>query len=145
MEEKYYWSAKESGFYPESMRELYENSADGWPDDATEISEELYQSLLTGQLKGKVITSDSGGNPVLTAPVIDWNARAESKRQSLLTSANSKNSFWQTKLLAGKTLTNEQKSSLDAWLDYMDKLEALELASVADEAGYKAIEWPVSP
>ena len=144
MEDKYYWSAKENGFYLESIKELYEDSADGWPDDAAGISEELYKSLLAGQLNGKVITSDSDGNPVLTNPIIDWNARAESQRQSLLTAANDTIADWKIELQL-ETISDDDKVSLIKWMAYIKALRALNLSGVKDEAKYKKIEWPTVP
>lgn len=76
---------------------------------------------------------------------VDYASKAESQRQSLLATANSAISTWQTKLLLGKELTEEQNKKLEAWLDYMDELEALDLTGVVDDTGYKAIEWPQSP
>lgn len=143
MEENYFWSARESGFYPESMKTLYEDSPDGWPDDAVKITEEIYNSLLAGQLNGKVITSDSNGNPILTEPVIDWSQKAELRRQSLLSSANARISLWQTKLLAGRELTDEQKTALNVWLDYMDKLETLNFSSIDSKEDYDGFDWPI--
>ena len=83
MKDRYFWSAKENGFYPESMKELYENSPDGWPEDAVEISEELYNSLLEGQSRGKVIASGRDGKPLLSDPVIDHTAMAEAEKSRL--------------------------------------------------------------
>jgi len=60
----------------------------------------------------------------------------------MLISANSKINFWQIKLLAEKTLTDEEKSNQDAWLDYLDKRKVLECTRVTDDAGYGTIEWP---
>lgn len=38
------------------------------PDGAIEISEEQYAKLLAGQAQGKIIISNSKGEPVLTEP-----------------------------------------------------------------------------
>lgn len=144
MEEKYYWSAKESGFYLESMKTLYEDSPDGWPDDAVEITGELYNSLLAGQLNGKVITSDSNGNPILTDPVIDWGQKAESQRQSLLTAANDTIADWKIELQLD-TISDEDKAFLIKWMAYIKAVKALDFSGATDEAGYKAIDWPYTP
>jgi hypothetical protein len=144
MEDKYYWSAKESGFYLESMKALYEDSPDGWPVDAVEITEELYNSLLAGQLNGKVITSDSNGNPILTDPVIDWSQKAESQRQSLLTAAKDTIADWKIELQL-ETISDDDKASLINWMAYIKALKALDFSGVTDEGGYKAIVWPDKP
>lgn len=140
-----YYSAKNNGFYHSELEGDYKSSPDGWPDDAVAVSDEQYQNLLEGQASGKVIASDSEGSPTLTDPVIDWQAKAESQRQSLLSAANTTISLWQTKLLAGKQLSEEQKKKLDSWLAYMDELEAMDFAHIDSEEKYHTIEWPVKP
>jgi hypothetical protein len=140
-----YYSAKSNGFYHTELEEDYKASADGWPDDAIAVSDEEYQSLLEGQAIGKVMAADNSGRPTLSDPVINWQARAEQQRQKLYAAANNTISLWQTKLLAGKALTDDQKMKLDAWLDYMDKLEAMDLSVVKGEAAYNAIGWPKQP
>ncbi|KGT95291.1 hypothetical protein NG99_04535 [Erwinia typographi] len=90
------------------------------------------------QFDGKAVTKKP-----LTAE--ECLAKATAQRQSLLDTANSTISFWQTKLLAGKTLTEDQKTKLDLWLEYMDELEMLDFGGVSDEAAYNAIAWPDRP
>lgn len=140
-----YYSAKNNGFYHSELEGDYKSSPDGWPDDAVAVSDEQYQKLLNGQAGGKVIAADSDGNPKLTDPVIDWQAKAEAQRQSLLSAANTTISLWQTKLLAGKQLSDEQKKKLDTWLAYMDELEALDFINIDIDEKYHTIEWPVKP
>lgn len=144
MEDKYYWSAKESGFYLESMKALYEDSSDGWPDDAVEITGELYNSLLAGQLNGKVITSDGNGNPILTEPVIDWSQKAESQRQSLLTAANDTIADWKIELQL-ESISDDDKASLIKWMAYIKSLKAMDFTDIGDEASFKAIKWTGEP
>lgn len=140
-----YYSAKNNGFYHSELEGDYKSSPDGWPDDAVAVSDEQYQNLLEGQASGKVIASDSEGSPTLTDQVIDWQAKAELQRQSLLSAANTIISLWQTKLLAGKQLSDEQKKKLDTWLAYMDELEALDFINIDSDEKYHTIEWPVKP
>lgn len=144
MKEQYFYSASRRGFYPRSMKEAYEKSDNGWPDDAVEITAEKYNALLRGQENGKEITPDANGKPVLTDPIIDWKAKAESQRQSLLTSANTTIADWRTELQLD-VISDEDKASLIKWMAYIKVLKALDFASVTDEAEYKAIEWPGKP
>lgn len=140
-----YYSANKNGFYHAELKTNYKASSDGWPEDAMAITDEDYQTLLDGQAHGKIITADIHGNPILTEPVIDWQGKAESQRQSLLSAANATISLWQTKLLAGKQLNEEQKKKLDSWLAYMDELEAMDFAHIDSEEKHHTIEWPVKP
>ncbi|HBC0585236.1 TPA: tail fiber assembly protein [Enterobacter cloacae] len=76
---------------------------------------------------------------------VNYASKAELQRDNLLATANSAISLWQTKLLTGKALTDEQKEKLATWIDYMDDLEAMDFSSIKDDAGFNSIEWPVIP
>ena len=65
----YYYSQKTGGFYPESLKEHYENSASGWPTDAVLISEQEYTDLHEGHARGKSILPGKDGKPILSDQV----------------------------------------------------------------------------
>lgn len=67
--------------------------------------------------------------------------RAESQRQSLLSTANSTISLWQSELLLG-SIGDEDKASLIKWITYIKAVKALDFSGITDEAGYNAIAWP---
>jgi len=133
----YFFSEKDLGFFNAYVNEDI-------PSDAIEITDETYHSLLDGQSRGKVISSDTEGNPLLVDPVIDWSERAESQRKSLLVSANSTTADWRTELELG-VITDDDKASLIKWMAYIKALKTLVFASVTDETGYNDIEWPIEP
>lgn len=64
---------------------------------------------------------------------------AESQRDQLLAEAKTKIVIWQIKLLAGRTLSAGDSAMLNAWLDYIDALETLEIDNAPN------IDWPVMP
>ncbi|WP_147200792.1 tail fiber assembly protein [Pantoea sp. CCBC3-3-1] len=66
-------------------------------------------------------------------------AKAEKQKDSLQTNAESSISLLQTKLLAGRTLTTSESNYLNAVLDYIDALVAV------DTSGAPDINWPVLP
>jgi len=138
MKDRYFWSEKENGFYPESMKALYENSPDGWPGDAVEISEELYNSLLEGQSRGKVITSGRDGKPLLSDPVIDHTALAEAEKSRLGSKAEEMILPLQRAVKYG-IASEEELQSLKEWEIYSVKLRRVD-TSLAPE-----IEWPEPP
>lgn len=142
--ERYFFSAKQKGFFLASLKEQYEASTNGWPDDVIEISEDYYKELLAGLSAGKVLSTGGNGKPILTAPVIDWQAKAESQRQSLLTAANATMTVWEREESAG-ILDDDDKASLTEWIKYAKALRKLDLSSVSHEAGYNAISWPDKP
>ena len=60
-------------FYSKSTKGFYDSEIHGSsiPEDAVEISNDLYQQLLNGQSKGQEIGSDKAGNPILIDKSID--------------------------------------------------------------------------
>lgn len=65
--------------------------------------------------------------------------RAENERKRLLNLAQQNISLWQTKLLMGRKLTENEMHQLNIWVDYIDAVSALDLTSAPD------IVWPVLP
>jgi hypothetical protein len=57
-----FYSASTPGFY---SREIH---GDNMPDDAVEITDELYAELFEGQSAGKHIVADKKGRPILVDP-----------------------------------------------------------------------------
>lgn len=123
---------------------MNEASINGWPGDAVIISDEQYQTLLKGQVSGKVITADSQVNPILSDPVIDWQACSEQHRQNLLTVANATMADWHTELQLD-VISDEEKSCLIKWMVYINAVKALDLSAINDEEGYKTVIWPIVP
>jgi len=142
--DKYYYSAKTGGFYRQSDRDIYEASANGWPDDAVMVSEDEYKTLFDGQACGRIIAPDDSGRPVLTAPVIDWQAKGEQQRQNLLTTASEVTADWRTELQLGM-ISDEDKDSLIKWISYTKALKSLDLDSISDEGTFNQIAWPKQP
>lgn len=66
-------------------------------------------------------------------------AAAEAQRQQLLAVAQQRITVWQTKLLMGRKLTENESSQLNIWMDYIDALEAVDVSTAP------SIEWPAIP
>nr|DAZ68534.1 MAG TPA: tail fiber assembly protein [Caudoviricetes sp.] len=64
---------------------------------------------------------------------------AEAQRQSLIDAAMASISLIQLKLHAGRKMTQEETTRLNAVLDYIDAVESTDTSNAPD------IEWPVSP
>lgn len=60
-------------------------------------------------------------------------------KQSLMDDATRKIVVWQTKLLMGKKLSDEDTLSLNSWMDYIDSIDAI------DPNVSNAISWPSLP
>ncbi|MFY1852992.1 phage tail assembly chaperone [Achromobacter xylosoxidans] len=64
----YYFSPSRLAFYPDSLRDVYEASPQGWPDDGVEVSLELYERLYSEHLLGRVFCAGSDGEPMTKEP-----------------------------------------------------------------------------
>lgn len=127
----YFYSKKTNGFYPISLKETYEASPGGWPDDAVAVSDEIYHELYAGQAKGKVIAADNTGNPVLMEPpepeARELIATAEQLRNTLMAEA----SIIMAPLLDAVDLdeaTEEEKNKLVTWKKYRVLLNRVDIS-----------------
>ncbi|MDW7790082.1 tail fiber assembly protein [Morganella morganii] len=64
--------------------------------------------------------------------------QAEVERQGLIAEVTAETEMLRTKLVLGR-IKDDEKSLLNAWLDYLDELEAVDVSSAPD------IDWPVKP
>lgn len=131
-----YYSKTSNGFYSSDINE------GDIPEDAVEITDELWQELLTGQGAGMVISSDSSGNPVLTAPP------APSQDELVSMANNTKAGLIAAATVAIGPLqdaddlgiaTDEETSELKAWKTYRVMLNRVDTKTAPD------ISWPVQP
>lgn len=65
-------------------------------------------------------------------------ATAETQKQYLIAEVNAETQMLQTKLALGR-IKDDEKALLNAWLDYLDELEAVDVSTAPD------IIWPVKP
>ena len=116
--------------------------ADTWPDDAFTLSEQHAVEFMAAAPQGKMMAAGIDGLPAwidLPPPTdAELLEQAQQRKASLLNQAQSVISIWQTKLLLGR-ISEQEKASLNAWLDYIDDLSSAEFHSVAD------IKWPTPP
>lgn len=129
-------------FYPEALKEVY-ISAGSWPENGADVDDET-MAIYTGVApEGKTLGADKNGNPAwIDIPPLSAEQQiiqAELHKQFLLDEATQRITIWQTKLLMGRKLTDDESSSLNAWMDYIDEVSKTKTATAPD------IEWPVSP
>ncbi|HBN2225709.1 tail fiber assembly protein [Escherichia coli] len=117
---------------------------DNIPDDAIEISTEEYQRLFNGQASGKIIATGEAGSPILQDPPPlthdELVAQAEHRKQSLIDAVMQSISVIQLKLNAGRKLTDTETVQLNAVLDYIDAVQAIDTSTAPD-----GITWPTPP
>ncbi|MGJ3443874.1 tail fiber assembly protein [Enterobacter sp. PTB] len=132
-----YFSATETGFYNDLYKADYMD-AGTWPDDAVEISDIEYQSLLSGQENGYEITPDASGKPVLTDPVVDPVVVAEGTKRQLLAEAD-KIITPLERAVKHSMVTEEEKLRLAAWEKYSVLVSRVNPEDAPD------IDWPLKP
>ncbi len=135
------FSAKSLQFFMIDKKEDYE-SAGIWPDDITEVSGDTMQTYTAMPPEGKMLGADKKGKPVwidippLTyAELVD---QSESQKRYLIAEVQTETQMLQTKLALGR-IKDDEKALLNAWLDYLDELEAMDVSSALE------IIWPVKP
>ncbi|MGV6478763.1 tail fiber assembly protein [Pantoea agglomerans] len=79
-----------------------------------------------------------------TTTLEEWQARAESMRQSLLIEAGDVTTDWRTELQLG-ILSDEDKSTLIEWMGYIKSVKKIDLSLVEDEATFDKVAWPKKP
>ena len=133
------YSPSTLGFYPSDEVALSAYvDADTLPADLKDINDADYEKFINPP-DGYYQVFDEQGPRVEKIPEPDYPAIAENTRQTLLSEVSSAIAVWQTKLQIGRTLKDDEKAKLNAWLDYSDMLSALDLSSAPD------IEWPDKP
>ena len=138
MDEHYFYSETTGGFYRQSMKAQYENSLNGWPVDAVEISTDYYQTLMNGQENGQEIIPDDGGMPQLVTPVIDPVSQTGPKQRLLLREADDIIRPLERAVKHGMA-TDEEKVRLEEWEKYSVLLGRVDIKNTPD------ITWPKRP
>ncbi|MCU6212405.1 tail fiber assembly protein, partial [Morganella morganii] len=91
---------------------------------------------------GKVRVADKNGLPVWSniPPLTDEEliTVAEAEKQMLIIEVNTETEMLRTKLALGR-IREDEKAQLNAWLDYLDLLEAMDASTAPD------IDWPQKP
>lgn len=135
------FSAKTNSMYDISMKDDY-IMAGTWPDDINNISQEVYNHFLQDPPKGKALGSLDGMPAWVDIPPLSKGEALEcaiNKKASLMSDATQSITVWQTKLLMGRKLSEDDKASLNSWIDYIDELQSLDLSSAPD------VTWPILP
>ncbi|EJL88017.1 tail fiber assembly protein [Pantoea sp. GM01] len=131
---KIYSSAGERGFFIEGVNDII-------PDDSLVIDKNTYDDLLEKNQKMGLQIDFAVFPPACREVVLTREEiikKTELYKSTLIDSAGKTISLWQTKLLLGR-ISDEEKVSLNAWLDYIDSLQALDVSYAPD------INWPQVP
>lgn len=135
--------------YSPSMNLFYEKDwindyGDSWPVDCIDVTEAQFKEFTGEQLEGKIRVAGADGFPCwVDAPPSTHNeliVAAELDKQRRIDEVNAymNSKQWPGKAAMGR-LKDSEKEEYNAWLDYLDELEAVDSSSVPD------VSWPTPP
>lgn len=136
----YKYSAKNDVFIPASFIAEYEES--GWDfSDAIDVDDDVYLEFINPPA-GKVRVAGKDGLPAwedIPPPTKEQLIeQTEAKKQSLIAEVNTETEMLRAKLALGR-IKDDEKALLNAWLDYLDELEAVDVSTAPD------VIWPEPP
>ncbi len=111
------------------------------PEDAVAITDDDAALYMGNPPDGKTRIAENGMPAWGDAPPLsqdELRVQAETMKESLLKVATSKITVWQTKTLIGRALMDDEKAHLNSWIDYVDKLNAIDIT-------LSPVSWPDSP
>ncbi|HED6952201.1 tail fiber assembly protein [Citrobacter freundii] len=138
----YLFSPSTRGFYPESMRETYEN-AGSLPSDIVEVSQSVRDMYNHTPPEGKCLVVVDGLPAWGDIPPPTRNeqiAVAEAERSRLLNYADSVTADWRTELALGE-ISDPDKAKLSSWMAYKRDVKTIP----AEAAIATDFKWPEMP
>lgn len=139
MSNKMAFSPTTKGIYPTSPTDQKPYVEAGTlPDDLIDIPDEQYDAWANPPEGFYSVFDDNGPRAEPLLPV-DHVAQAEKKREELQAEMQAATYTLNAKLLMGRTLSAAEKAKFNAWLDYSDALENLDLSTAPD------VTWPTKP
>ncbi|MRS91328.1 tail fiber assembly protein [Enterobacteriaceae bacterium RIT714] len=139
----YLWSAKNSVFILEEMKPLYEEQ--GWElTDVLLLDDQTVTEFMGEQPAGKIRITGADGLPVWAeippASKAELMEAAEAEKQARIALTNDviNRQQWPSRLQLGR-LSEQERVSFNAMLDYLDALERVDTENAPD------ISWPEPP
>lgn len=138
----YFYSAKKNAFYPVSLEDAYRD-ANSWPEDGVEVDDSVYLEYSATPPEGKVRVAKNGmpswaDIPPPTHEELVASANTEKQKRIDQANDNMNGKQWPGKAAMGR-LKDSDKEQYNAWLDYLDELEAVDTSTAPD------IKWPTPP
>lgn len=139
----YVYSPSLNLFYDAELEEEYKD-ANAWPEDGVFVSDEVFLTFSGSAPEGKERVCGEDNLPSwrdIPPPTYEeLVAEADADKQSRIEQANDyiNSKQWPGKAVMGR-LKDAEKEQYNAWLDYLDALEAVDTTSAPD------IEWPTPP
>lgn len=138
----YMFSPSENSFYANSLKNTYD-LVGTWPIDGLDISDEVASVFMGEPPEGMCRIVLDNGLPAwgdIPPPTHDeLVVAAENQKQWLIDEAMQSISLIQLKLQAGRKLTASEAARLNAVLDYIDAVAAIDTNTAPD------VNWPSIP
>ncbi len=140
----FYYSPSMNAFYNDALKADYYDTLNAWPDDCIQVVDSVYQEFYLGFRDGFIMLPDASNMPsweAMPPPSHDELVeQAAMLKQKLADDANRiiSEKQWPSKLQLGR-LSEEEKTSFNIMLDYLDALDHVDTEKAPD------IEWPVKP
>lgn len=135
------FSANKAQFFMMDKQNDYEASGI-WPDDIKPVDDDVMAKFANTPPSGMRLGADKKGNPVwVDIPPLthaELVEQAEAKKRYLISEVESETAMLRAKLVLGR-IKDDEKVLLNAWLDYLDELEVVDVSTAPD------IAWPVKP
>lgn len=139
----YVYSPKNNAFYAVSLKDAYE-MAGSWPDDSSDISDEMFIEFTASAPESKVRVAGDDGMPVWAdippKTPEQLQVQAEKEQQHLLNTASVITEDWRTELALG-IISNDDKAKLTAWMGYIKQVKSVKI----EEAKEPGFSWPEQP
>lgn len=138
----YFYSADNNAFYDDELKDAY-LAAGSWPNDAVEVSNEVFVEFISTPPAGKVRAPVDGlpawaDIPPPTYEELVSSARIELQRRIDAANAYMNGKQWPGKAALGR-LKGDELASYNEWLDYLDALNEVKTVSTTQ------IDWPKEP
>ncbi|AZV06815.1 tail fiber assembly protein [Enterobacter sp. N18-03635] len=139
----YAYSPSKNAFYYFGWKNEYD-AAGTWPTDAIEVTDDIHEKYSADPPKGKILIAGADGMPA-------WGDIPPPTHEEIVTEASfekhnridAANDYMNSKQWPGKAamgrLKDAEKVQYNAWLDYLDALEAVNTLNAPD------ITWPEIP
>ncbi|EJG2385849.1 tail fiber assembly protein [Kluyvera ascorbata] len=136
------FSPGQNKFFPVPLKTDYEN-AGSWPTDGIDVGYDVYLEFTANPPEGKVrgVVDNMPAWVDKSSPTQEQLVtQAAVKQKRLITEANEYIGLkqWAGKVSLGR-LSDDERAQYNAWLDYLDELEAVKPEDAPD------IIWPTPP
>ncbi len=134
----YIWDVKNIRLLAYLLKPEYEASG-LWPKDGIDVTDEISDEFTGQPPVGKMLGVGSDGMPAwVDIPPPSHEelvAQAEAEKQARIDQANEymNSKQWPGKAAMGR-LKDDEKAEYNAWLDYLDELEAVDISKAPDIA-----------